>query len=86
MPLEDSIIVVQPSMEADVAIRDLLGRLPKSQQSLLELVYVAGFSHAEIAAMSGSTPGAVKTALYRARQAMQAMHDLQEKEQANDRR
>lgn len=62
------------SLESDVATRDLLRRLPRMQQVLLELVYNAGFSHAEIAAMTGNTPGAIKTAVYRARQALQEIH------------
>jgi RNA polymerase sigma-70 factor (ECF subfamily) len=75
--LEESLLAAQRSLEPDAATRDLLRRLPRSQQALLELVYVAGFSHAEVAAMTGSTAGAIKTAVYRARQ---ALHDLHEEE------
>lgn len=34
----------------------------------MALVYVYGFTHDEIAAMDGTTPGAVKTAAWRARE------------------
>ena len=50
-----------------MAVEEALARLPPSQRRLLELVYVDGYTHAEIAAMAGTSPGAIKTALWRAR-------------------
>jgi RNA polymerase sigma-70 factor (ECF subfamily) len=57
--------------DADVAIdvERTLAALPPQQERLLRLVYLDGFDHAEVAAMTGSTAGAVKTAVYRARRA-----------------
>ena len=64
----------QPSTSA----RDVLERLPAQQRRLLELVYVGGFTHAEVAAMTGSTPGAVKTAVWRAREAFVRLYREEE--------
>jgi RNA polymerase sigma factor (sigma-70 family) len=62
------------SLEHGVAVRDLLARLPRSQRTLLELIHEGGFTHAEIAAMSGTTPGAIKTAAYRSRLALLTLY------------
>ena len=53
----------------------VLSRLPVQQRRLLELVYVHGFSHAEVAAMSGTSAAAVKTAVWRARAAFRALYE-----------
>lgn len=63
------------ALDDDVAVRVVLARLAESDQRLLVLVHVYGFSCPEVAAMSGSTPGAVRTALYRARQAAREVLD-----------
>ena len=57
----------------DVEVRDLLARLPDTSRRLLELVYLDGFSQAEIAAMTGRNPAAVRTAVWRARDALRAL-------------
>ena len=75
VPLEDALLAPERSFEPAVEVRELLRGLPRSQRQILELVYIAGFSHAEIAAISGSTAAAVKTAVYRARLAFQDLHD-----------
>jgi RNA polymerase sigma-70 factor (ECF subfamily) len=49
------------------AIRKALGRLPEATRLAVILHYVNGYSHAEVADFLGSTPGAVKTRLSRAR-------------------
>jgi hypothetical protein len=67
-PLPESIVdQSQPLSESEV--RDVLARLPDSHRRVLELVYVHGYSHAEVAAMTGTSEGAVKTAAWRAREA-----------------
>ena len=67
-----------PEEEERLAVGDLLARLPPPQRRLLELVYVGGFTHAEVAAMTGSTPGAVKTAVWRAREAFVRLYREEE--------
>jgi RNA polymerase sigma factor (sigma-70 family) len=57
---------VEP-LDDDVVVRVGLEQLPEADRRLLVLVHVYGYSCAEVAAMSGSTHGAVRTALYRAR-------------------
>lgn len=52
-----------------------LARLPEPQRRLLELVYVHGYSHAEVAAMNGSSAGGVKTAVWRARDAFRREYE-----------
>lgn len=59
---------VEPS-DDDIAVREALDRLPDADRTLLVLVHVHGYSCPEVAAMSGSTPGAVRMALSRARAA-----------------
>lgn len=68
----------------DVEVRDLLARLPDTSRRLLQLVYLDGFSQAEIAAMTGRNPAAVRTAVWRARDALRAL--LTEEDPADDRR
>lgn len=50
-----------------VAVRAGLAQLTGADRRLLVLVHVYGYSCPEVAAMSGTTAGAVRTALYRAR-------------------
>jgi RNA polymerase sigma factor (sigma-70 family) len=61
-----------------MGVRDTLARLPANQRRLLELIYVDGYTHAEVAAMAETTPGAVKTAVWRARQAFQQLYREEE--------
>ena len=63
---EHALEAVEP-LDDDVAVRVGLEKLPDADRRLLHLVHVYGYTCAEVAAMSGSTPGAVRTALYRAR-------------------
>lgn len=73
VPLEDALLPSQAFPDTAVEVRDLLSRLPPSTRRLLELCYLDGFSHAEIAAMTNRTPAAVRTAVYRARDALRAL-------------
>lgn len=65
---EHALDPVEP-LDDDVAVRVGLDRLPEQDRRLLLLVHVYGFSCPEVAAMSGTTSGAIRTALYRARAA-----------------
>lgn len=48
-------------------VHRLLAMLPDAQQSIITMRHVEGLSNAEIAQITGSTEGAVRTALSRAR-------------------
>lgn len=67
VPLNEKLAEEVPGRETTMAVEEALARLPPSQRRMLELVYVDGYTHAEIAAMAGTSPGAIKTALWRAR-------------------
>jgi RNA polymerase sigma-70 factor (ECF subfamily) len=67
--LDDRALAPVEPLDDDVAVRVGLEKLPEQDRRLLVLVHVYGYSCPEVAAMSGSTPGAVRTALYRARNA-----------------
>lgn len=54
-------------------IDELLRSLPDSQQAILRMRHVEGMETEEIAALIGSTPGAVRVALSRARQKVKLM-------------
>lgn len=67
VPLPDSLVAdIEPSGED---VTRVLASLPKAQHQVLELIYVYGYSHAEAAAILGTSEGAVKTAVWRARSA-----------------
>ena len=78
--LPETLVDPSSSPEAGAELGDLLARLPPRERRVLELVYVDGYSHAEVAAMTGATPGAVKTAVWRARRQFQALY----REEAGD--
>jgi len=62
---------VETGMDVSAALR----RLPPAQARLLGLVYMDGFTLGEVAGMTGSTEGAVKTAVWRARAALRATYE-----------
>lgn len=72
VPLPESLAAAAGAQDERIALAEVLGVLPREQRRLLELVYVYGFSHREVAAMSGSSEGAVRTAVWRAREAFRA--------------
>jgi RNA polymerase sigma-70 factor (ECF subfamily) len=82
VPLEESLLPSEAFPHAGIEARDLLSRLPQNSRRLLELCYLDGFSHAEIAAMTGRTPAAIRTAVYRARDVLRA---IATEEQTSDR-
>ena len=58
------------SLEADEAesrMSDILRSLPSAQQALIRMRHTEGMEIDEIAALTGSSPGAIRTALSRAR-------------------
>ncbi len=55
------------SAETTTSVNRVLALLPDSQQALITMRHIEGMSIAEIAALTGSTDGAVRTALSRAR-------------------
>ena len=66
--LDASMLEAVEPPDAQLVVSDLLGRLPEPDRRLLVLVHVYGYSCPEVAAMTGTSAGAVRTALYRARQ------------------
>lgn len=72
-PLAES-LVNEGVPDGETVGLDLLAQLPSPQRQVLELVYVYGFSHAEVAAMTGTTEGAVRTAAWRARAAFRQLY------------
>jgi RNA polymerase sigma factor (sigma-70 family) len=73
VPLEETLLPAQAFPDTGVEVRDLLGRLPPTARRLLQLAYLDGFTHAEIGAMTGQTPAAVRSAVWRARDALRAL-------------
>src|SRR3954449_1358259 len=73
VPLEEALLPAQAFPDSGVEVRDLLDRLPPNARRLLELAYLDGFTHAEIGAMTGQTPAAVRSAVWRARDALRAI-------------
>ena len=69
LPLDADLPSLTGDAELTVDVQRALAALPPQQERLLRLVYFDGFDHAEVAAMTGTTAGAVKTAIYRARNA-----------------
>ncbi len=75
VPVEDSNISPEELSPEDVMVRReaaaevdrILAALPESQQTLIRLRHVEGYDNASIAAILGSSEGAVRTALSRAR-------------------
>jgi RNA polymerase sigma-70 factor (ECF subfamily) len=66
--LDDTVLAPVEVDDGPLLAREQLQRLPSRDRDLLLLVHGHGYSHAEIAAMSGTTAAAVRTAVYRARQ------------------
>jgi RNA polymerase sigma factor (sigma-70 family) len=76
-PLPETLLAPETNDETALTVDDALARLPGDARRLLVLVYVDGYTHAEIAAMTGTTPGAVKTAVWRARQAFRDLYRVE---------
>ena len=53
--------------EAETRMRDILDSLPSAQQALIRMRHAEGMEIDEIAALTDSSPGSIRTALSRAR-------------------
>jgi RNA polymerase sigma-70 factor (ECF subfamily) len=74
VPLSETLAEPGSALDTTTSVPETLARLPAAQRRLLELVYVDGYTHAEVAAMTGTTAGAIKTGIWRARQAFQQLY------------
>lgn len=61
---EESII----DSEERAGIMEIIGSLPSVQQAVIRMKHIEGLEVAEIARITGSTPGSIRVALSRARQ------------------
>jgi RNA polymerase sigma factor (sigma-70 family) len=65
------------SSELSAGVRAAVAGLPVGQRAAVALFYLAGLTHGEIAEELGTSPGAVKTRLHKARSVLRApLHDL----------
>jgi RNA polymerase sigma-70 factor (ECF subfamily) len=74
VPLPESLADPGAPPDEHLSVTDTLARLPDAQRRLLALVYVDGYSLAEVAALTGTSEGAAKTALWRARAAFRSAY------------
>lgn len=80
-PLDEATcLATEPSPEETVTRREeaervdrLMSMLPDSQQAILRMRHIEGMETEEIASLIGSTPGAVRVALSRARHKVKLM-------------
>jgi RNA polymerase sigma-70 factor (ECF subfamily) len=73
--LDDAELPAAPSFESHLETAQMVSLLPETYREPLLLQVLGGFSCAEIAAMLGTTAGAVMTRLTRARQALRRQHE-----------
>ncbi|MGI5273562.1 RNA polymerase sigma factor [Nonomuraea sp. CA-218870] len=70
LPLPDPEELAVPALNvAALDVRQALEQVHEQHRRLLQLVYIEGFSLVEVAAMTGKSTAAVKTAIWRARAA-----------------
>ena len=72
--VEEAQLPSLPSFEAGIETAQMVSRLHATYREPLLLQVLGGFSCAEIAAMLGTSEGAVMTRLTRARQTLRAQH------------
>lgn len=83
VPLSDDLLdQVESEDVASEEVSAALSSLSVKQRRLLELIYLEGYSHAEVAAMAGTSAGAIKTAVWRARRAFLERYCEMEKDEA----
>lgn len=70
---EEAVYERDESLSDEMA--DALSRLPDTEQAVLRMKHLEGFETEEIAAMIHSTPGAVRTALSRARRRIRDLYN-----------
>jgi RNA polymerase sigma-70 factor (ECF subfamily) len=68
--------MAQPDLDATMDLADAMARLPAGARAVFVLHEIEGYSHEEIAAMTGIAPGTSRTQLFRARRALATMLDL----------
>ena len=73
-PLPETLIDSRGTVDQSLVVDDVLAHLAPEQRQLLELIYVYGFSHREVAAIIDSSEGAVKTAAWRARETFRRVY------------
>jgi RNA polymerase sigma-70 factor, ECF subfamily len=78
VPLSETLPALGSPSTMSMNVQETLARIPTNQRRLLELIYVDGYTHAEVAVMTGTTAGAVKTAVWRARHAFQQLYQEEE--------
>lgn len=66
--IEDVVLSIEPDMAGDAEraramekVRGVMGSMPASQRSALEMAYFEGLTHTEIAAKTGEPLGTIKT-------------------------
>jgi len=69
----DSDAVTAPSGELRTALGRALSALPAAEREAFLLREIGGLSYLEIAAVSGATPAAVRSSIYRARRRLRAV-------------
>jgi len=72
--VEEAQLPALPSFEAGIETAQMVARLDATYREPLLLQVLGGFSCAEIAAMLGTSEGAIMTRLTRARQALRRQH------------
>lgn len=60
----------QPELDAQMDLASALKKLPKGSRTVLVLHDIEGYSHEEIAQMTGTAPGTARAQLWRARRAL----------------
>ena len=73
VPLEEALPPAEEFPHTRLEVRDLLARLPEPDRRLLEMIYLDGFTHSEVAAMTSRTPAAIRTAVWRARESLRVL-------------
>ena len=73
VPSAEDVLIGRQTVEY---VDRVLSSLPDSQQTLLRLRHIEGYDNASIAALIGSTEGAVRTALSRARRSVAKVFNI----------
>jgi RNA polymerase sigma factor (sigma-70 family) len=84
VPLPDALAASPEAAEQGVRVAEVLAALPEAQRRVLQLVYVFGYSQAEAAAILGTSEGALKTAIWRARAAFREEYEREQQVSAAD--
>lgn len=66
----DGAAVVAPTVDQRIDLEDAIARLPQQVRTVVVLHDIEGFTHEEIAAMTGVPPGTIRSQLSRARKTL----------------